>query len=72
MYAYFCMVPSKKVWWQKIGTKTIQRATGRRRPHRPIATNDQSNIYHFKKQTVEKLTSQARITHDMHHVLLLY
>jgi hypothetical protein len=27
----------------------------------PIATNDQSNIYHFKKQTMEKLTSQARI-----------
>jgi hypothetical protein len=23
-------------------------------------------IYHFKKQTVEKLTSQARNTHDLH------
>jgi hypothetical protein len=28
---------------------------------RPIATNDHSNIYHFKKQTVEKLISQTRI-----------
>jgi hypothetical protein len=36
----------------------------------PIATNDQSNIYHFKKQTVEKLTTQARNTHDLHQVLL--
>jgi hypothetical protein len=24
-------------------------------------TDDQSNIYHFKKQIVEKLTSQAKI-----------
>jgi hypothetical protein len=37
---------------------------------RPVATNNQSKTYHFKKQIVEKLTSQARITHDMHRVLL--
>jgi hypothetical protein len=37
---------------------------------RTIASNDQSNIYHFKKQNVDKLTSQARNTNDLHRVLL--
>jgi hypothetical protein len=36
----------------------------------PFGTNDQNNIYNLKKQIVEKLTSQARNTHDMHRVLL--
>jgi hypothetical protein len=54
----------------KNGAKTKRVAMGGRRHHQAVATNDQSNIYHFKKQTVEKLTSQARDTHDMHRVLL--
>jgi hypothetical protein len=45
----------------KNGAKIIQVATGGGDITRPIATNDQSHIYHFKIQTMEKLTSEARI-----------
>jgi hypothetical protein len=67
---YFYMAPRQKVWWQKMASKQSrwQREVGD--VTRPIATHDQSNIYHFQKQIVEKLTTQARITHDMYHVLL--
>jgi hypothetical protein len=61
MDGYFCMAPNQKVWWQKMVTKQSRSQQAKRDITRPIATNDQSNIYHFKKPTMEKLTSQARI-----------
>jgi hypothetical protein len=47
---YFCMPPSQKVWWQKMAPKQpmYQQAGGD--ITRLIATNDQSNIYHFKNK----------------------
>jgi hypothetical protein len=65
----FVWRPAKK-FVNKNDTKTIHVATVGRDIIRPVAFNDQSNIYHFKKQTVKKLTSEAKITHDMHQVLL--
>jgi hypothetical protein len=54
----------------KDDTKTIQVAMGHVDVTRLVATNNQSKIHHFKKQTVEKLTSQARSTNNWHRVLL--
>jgi hypothetical protein len=54
----------------KDGTKTILIVTTFVDVTRFVATNDQSKIHYFKKQTVEKLTSQARSTNDLHRVLL--
>jgi hypothetical protein len=61
MDGYFCMALSQNVWRQKMSPKQSRYQQAGGDITRPIATNNQSNIYHFKKQIVEKLTSQAKI-----------
>jgi hypothetical protein len=70
MDGYFCMAPRQKVWWQKMAPTQSKLQRVGEDVTRPVATNDQINIYHLKKQTIEKLNSQARNTHNLNRVLL--